>query len=309
MGRYYVHDLESDKLHIHTGGKADWLTLPDADRDAIKRGCLWSNSRGCWVSRAKWAGATMHLRPLLSRLGFEDRGEAGERLAFADKVTAVQERAEARAERAEARAVAADREADVRFNSHNIETLRGMQGEPVKLGHHSAGRHLRLIEKADTDMRKGCEAMDRRDHYRRRAESARATAEGAQYSNPAYLGRRLKEFEAEERLLMRRLEGKFYAHSDPEPISDEYRERLETLLAELRDKIGFFRHCFEECRGEVFDRETLKGKQFVLIRGTWERVVRLNPTTVSVYNICFQTEESQRKWPLKYLYAEVKGAK
>lgn len=31
--RYFVHDLETDKLRIHTGGKADWLTIAEADRD------------------------------------------------------------------------------------------------------------------------------------------------------------------------------------------------------------------------------------------------------------------------------------
>lgn len=44
--RYFIYDLESDKLHIFTGGKADWLTVAEADRKFIKSACLWSNSRG-----------------------------------------------------------------------------------------------------------------------------------------------------------------------------------------------------------------------------------------------------------------------
>jgi hypothetical protein len=307
MGRYYVHDLESDKLQIHTGGKAEWQQLAEADRQEIKRGCLWSNSRGCWVSRALAAKAKWHLAAVLGRLGFEDRGTVGERLTFAEKVEAQQERAETRAERSEDRAQAATAEAKARFNSHNIETLRGMQGEPVKIGHHSEGRHRRLIEKADNDMRKGCEALDKAKHYERRAEAARATAEGKQYSDPAFLGRRIKEQEAEERDLLRRMEGKGMIVSGPP--SEEYRQRLAQLLEDVRDKLGFYRHCLETCGQTVYTRETLKGKKYVLIRGRWEEIVRLNPTTVAVPNICFPEAASQRRWALKYIYAEVKDAK
>jgi hypothetical protein len=307
MNRYYVHDLETDKLHVHTGGKSDWMTLPENDRDTVKRNCLWSKSRECWVSKAK--GGRVWWIDVLTRNGFEDRGTVGARLAFAERVEARMERAEERAGRMEGRATDAAAEATARFNSTNIQTLRSMQGEPVKLGHHSAKRHLRLIEKCDNDMDKGCEAMGRKAHYERRAAASQATAEGKQYSDPGYLARRIREGEAEERQLLHKLEGKCYAYSDPKPIGDDYRGRLSAALEECRDKLGFFRHCLETCGRTVFDRASLKGKTLVLIRGTWERVVRLNPTTVSVYNVCFPTEESQRKWPLKYLYAEVRDAK
>lgn len=79
---------------------------------------------------------------------------------------------EARIERYLARAEKAKREANARFNSHNIKTLRDMAGEPVKIGHHSEKRHRRLIERADNDMRKGCEAMDAAKHYAEKAAAA-----------------------------------------------------------------------------------------------------------------------------------------
>ena len=84
-----------------------------------------------------------------------------------------EERREARIDRYRDRASRARSEANSRFNSHNIETLRGMQGEPVKIGHHSERRHRRLIERADNDMRKGVEAMDKASHYDSRADSTR----------------------------------------------------------------------------------------------------------------------------------------
>lgn len=84
-------------------------------------------------------------------------------------MTTYQERQEAKRERYEARAAKAEREAEARFNSHANETLRGMMGEPIKVGHHSEGRHRRLIDRAWKDMEKGAEAMDRAKHYQRKA--------------------------------------------------------------------------------------------------------------------------------------------
>lgn len=286
MTRYYVHDLETDKLHIHTGGKSDWLALPEKDRTALKSSCLWSKSRNCWVSRALAGRARIWLGDVLTRLGFEDRGEQGERLSFAEKLEAKQERAEERADRAEDRQDRAGVEASQRFNSSNIQAVRDLAGEPIKVGHHSEKRHRRLIEKADNDMRKGCEAMDRARHYARRAEAARATAEGKQYSDPAFLGRRIKDQETEERLLLRRLE---------EARDEDYMTRLDRALEDVRDKLGFYQHCLESCGRKLWDRESLKDKKEVLVRWGWCEIVKLNPTTVAVPNTCYPSPESQRK--------------
>jgi hypothetical protein len=308
--RYFIHNLETDKLEIHTGGKADWLSLPEADRDEIKRSCLWSGSRGCWVSRAKSGGTGFYfLRQHLPKLGFEDRGTEGARLTFAEQVAAIQERAESRADRMEDRADDARREAESRFKAERAILEHIPMGQPILVGHHSEKRHRSDLARADNHMRKAVEATEKRDHYRQRAAAARATAEGKQFGDPGYLQRRIREAEAEERLLLRRLEGKFYAHSEARPISDEYREQLTAALEECRDKLGFYRQCLEDCGGTAWNRETLKGKTFVLIRGRWEQIVRCNPTTVSVYNSVFPTEESQRKWPLKYQYGDVQDAR
>lgn len=61
------------------------------------------------------------------------------------------------------------REASARFDSNAIQTLRGMQGEPIKVGHHSEKRHRRLFERADNDMRAGSEALDKAKHHREKA--------------------------------------------------------------------------------------------------------------------------------------------
>jgi len=87
------------------------------------------------------------------------------------RIDAWKERKIDRAERLRDRAASARKEAATRFGSHNIETLRDMAGEPIKIGHHSEKRHRKLIERADNDMRKGCEATAKAKHYEARAES------------------------------------------------------------------------------------------------------------------------------------------
>lgn len=69
-----------------------------------------------------------------------------------------------------------ERAARACFSSPANETLRAMQGEPVKIGHHSERRHRRLIEKADRDMSKGCEELSRAEYWERRARAAEGNA-------------------------------------------------------------------------------------------------------------------------------------
>ena len=88
------------------------------------------------------------------------------------RIDAWKARKAARIARLRDRAERAEREAAARFNSHNVETLRGMAGEPIKIGHHSERRHRALIERADNDMRKGCEAMGEARQLGRRADAA-----------------------------------------------------------------------------------------------------------------------------------------
>lgn len=57
-------------------------------------------------------------------------------------------------------------------NSNNINAVIGMQGEPIKIGHHSEKRHRRLIEKAENDMKKSFELSQKAEYYREKAEAA-----------------------------------------------------------------------------------------------------------------------------------------
>ena len=83
-----------------------------------------------------------------------------------------EERKARRIERYRERARAADAEAAARWNSLANRTLLGMGGEPIKIGHHSEGRHRRLIERAHRDCDRASAAMAKAEHYRAKAAGA-----------------------------------------------------------------------------------------------------------------------------------------
>ncbi|HXI85305.1 MAG TPA: DUF3560 domain-containing protein [Verrucomicrobiae bacterium] len=295
-------------MNIFTGGKADWLSLPETKRNELKNSCLWSNRNGCWISRAK-AGNTYFLAQLLAELGFENQGTEGERLSFAEQIEVKQERAAERADRYEDRADKAEESSTALYNrAHSMADCIPL-GQPILVGHYSEGRDRRFRDRISKTFERGFEEGDKAKYYERRAVCARASADGSQYSDPRYLGNRIKETKAEIAVLENRLQGKFYHYSTPEPIADDYRNRLTVLLDEQHEKLEFYEHCLATCGREVFTKETLKGKQAVKIRGRWEPIVKLNPSTVAVPNICFPLPEDQRKYAMKYAYTEVQEAR
>lgn len=107
---------------------------------------------------------------------------------------------QARIERYRERARKAAAEAAARFNSRNIETVRGLMGEPIKIGHHSERRHRRLLELAERDIAAGVKADNLAEYYEQRAAAAeRNNAISADDPEAvAKLRERLAELEAKQ---------------------------------------------------------------------------------------------------------------
>lgn len=80
-----------------------------------------------------------------------------------------EQKQEARRERLEARAAANRTEGHRRIHEATREGALPPMGEPIKVGHHSEGKHRAAIKRSDMNMRKGCEALDKADHYERAA--------------------------------------------------------------------------------------------------------------------------------------------
>jgi hypothetical protein len=118
----------------------------------------------------------------------------------AERIARWRRHREGRAIRFEELAEKAKREANARFNSHNIQTVRGMAGEPVKIGHHSEKRHRRLLERADNDMRASFEASEKAKHYQAKALAAESndSIDGRDPEALDKLREKLAELEADQ---------------------------------------------------------------------------------------------------------------
>lgn len=208
---------------------------------------MWSRSINGWVSRCKGGKGRFYALEVLTRNGFEDRGTDGERLSFAEQVETQQARAEARAERFEDRADTAAERSDALYKRAHTMAEAIPFGQPILVGHHSEKRDRNYRDRIHGTFGKAFEENDKRKHYESRAASARATADGDKYSDPGYLERRIKENKADIAITNLRLQGKAYAYSAAKEISDEYRERLNGILAEEQEKLDFHLHCLETC--------------------------------------------------------------
>lgn len=86
--------------------------------------------------------------------------------------TDFEERRQRRIARYKELAEKAEEKANYYANSPNVQALRDLMGEPVKVGHHSERRHRRLIERADRDKTRALELFRKAEYYRQKAEAA-----------------------------------------------------------------------------------------------------------------------------------------
>lgn len=205
--------------------------------------------------------------------------EAGKIARQADRVDALDAKAERKSAAADAAWEAAKRDLG--------RLPEG--GEPIKIGHHSEGRHRAAIARADRSMGRSVAASADADRAAERAETASHTT-GARY-NPVTVANRIEKIGADIRRTEREIAADRYdSEAGYVPASDELKaaraKRAAPRLAELRDQLTYW----EGVRaGQIADgtatgytREQIKKGDLVKIRGQWREVVRANPKTVSV---------------------------
>ena len=125
--------------------------------------------------------------------------------------TNFEERRQRRIARYKELAEKAEEQANYYANSPNVQVLRDMMGEPVKVGHHSERRHRRLIERADRDGARAVELWRKAEYYRRKAKAAENSR--AIYSDDPNALEKLRE-------KLRALEE---AHEEGKRLNKEYR--------------------------------------------------------------------------------------
>lgn len=299
----YSRNLETQKIELHFE-KSTYMALPDETKKKIKSNFLWSNYAKGWVSRAKGNNA-WHAEQIAKELNLTFDGETGEKLTFAEQIEREQNRAADRAERMEERAEKAEQRSTSAYETAKEIGSFIPFGQPILVGHHSEGRHRRDINRIDNAMRKSCEESDKAKYYEDKAETAKRTAEGAQYTKPTYLSNRIKEARANLSKLNRYKEGKVYSYSEPKPISEEYANRLDIRIAEETEKLNFFTEKLAAL-GEIHTKESLKAAKVTHVkrRGTWYPIKSLNAQSVTILNWI-----SIGTWTWKCTYEEIQGTK
>ncbi|WP_262338922.1 DUF3560 domain-containing protein [Gordonia sp. CNJ-863] len=168
-------------------------------------------------------------------------------------------------------------------------------GEPIKVGHHSEGRHRRAIDRAHNALGKAVAADREADRAASRAESAARTTELR--NSPVTVANRIDKLEAEQRADQRALDGhtrtlftdgRGVKHTEKTTAATgEYRERLIARMAERAATITYWQgirtaQIADGAAGD-YSADTITAGDLVKIRHHgWTPVLRTNKKTVSV---------------------------
>lgn len=285
-------------VHTHEEGTLITGTARgDGSGDILKRtGWRWGRSIGAWyVPHSRDRNAKLHVvdpaRDALEAAGFIVTADIDNTARSAAEVEAAKaERAEHRADalaaKAERKAAAAEQAAST---AHAAVDRLPWGGEPVKIGHHSEGRHRRDIGRAHATMGKSVAAGAEADTAAARAAiAARATA--ARHA-PVTVGNRIEKLKAEVRSHQRTLNGYTRAQGSPyqeevPPATGAMAEQARSLLAVAADHLAYWESVRESqiSEGIVKDigPDTVKAGDTVHTWGGWRKVRRVNKKSVSV---------------------------
>lgn len=164
-------------------------------------------------------------------------------------------------------------------------------GEPIKVGHHSEGRHRRALERAGRRWDRSMEAHRDADHARQRAEAAEPTT--AHRFAPGVTRRRIDRIEADRRRYERsraRYARTLETLGDDDEKAAGLRDaiaRLDERIGEVVDQVSYWRDQLEAARAAgvlLFERSMLRRGDRVKVGGSWwpYPVQRVNAKTVTV---------------------------
>lgn len=286
---------------------------------AIKanRSWTWSRHAGAWLLRS-----SRHRRPkfheidamerTLTALGYQVTREIDEAMPTveqqeADLADRLDQRADRLGERAEkwsGKSAASRAAADAVYDLIPL-------GQPMMPGHYSYPADRNRRERADNNMRSSFEQADYGAELSRRSDAAAAHM-GARH-NPVTVGNRIAKLEADRRAVQRQLTGDRGLETDADeggntgdqPVvhtpDSERVERLAAEAADLDEQITYWKDVYAALQAggqaSTAGPATVARGDWVLVRGHWYRVRRVNKKTVSVPSHLVKTPEpGRREW-------------
>lgn len=229
---------------------------------------------------------------------------------YADKRAARSERHERNAARYEGRAEGRERKANEvagQLAGDPMYSDYGIMTEPIKVGHHSEGRHRRAKERVSRKMGQAVQLGREAAELRGRASAALAAAKPDSERSAAFMMRRIEGLGAELRRIERTIAGHHTSGlgAVPADLSTEWGQRLAAKRDELAEGVAYWEALLDGCGGVLHSKATIKAGD--TITGQWvggrARVERTNAKTVSIILL----DHPLIGWKGKVPYAEIVG--
>ena len=169
-----------------------------------------------------------------------------------------------------------------------------MQGEPIKVGHHSERRHRRDLDRAHALDEKSWRAAREAQHAATGARSAAAHMRHRE--DPYRTARRLETLNADRRKVQREMDGytrnfrngrgEIYTSEVREPATGAWRGRLLERVADLDEQIRYWSAHLEQAKADGTYRPVMvadiRPGDAIRHGGGWDRVAKVNKTTITV---------------------------
>jgi hypothetical protein len=202
------------------------------------------------------------------------------------------ERSAERADRLRARAGRRQAASDAAYDRASQISERFAAGQPILIGHHGEARARRDRDRVHAAMDRSCALRGEAQRYQAAAEAADHNA--TRQDSPQLIARRIKRHTAEEARIQRSLTGyqrRFrsrdgYQVEDHPAATGVHREQLLAELQHVRAALAADEQALADLAADgtwrPIDPATIKPGDAIRARGRWEKVVRVNRTTVSV---------------------------
>ncbi|NDZ77021.1 DUF3560 domain-containing protein [Streptomyces sp. SID10853] len=269
-------------------GSAEILRLREYGRTQ-RQPFRWSRNLDCWYlphsrDHATYTPSLERLAQRLRDAGFEVTLtiDNSDRRSFSEAEQERKEEAEGRAERFGEYAANAAQSSEAAWKQSHDISERFAFGQPILVGHHSEGRARRDHARMDDAMHKSISGSDRASHWTGRAQAA---ANYQQFrKDPGRTLRRLDKLRADLRAVEKWQRGQSAKGFSRNPADPE----LEIEHQELTEEIAHWEKVIKDAEAEgfkIWSRADFKRGDFVLYRGTWYEVLRVNPKSVTIPHI------------------------
>lgn len=263
-------------LEILRGLYGNWRWFPSIQQIGIgqsrdKPAHTYKIYRAAEALRAAGHGVTVEINETVTR-------------TFAEAEAERYERADDRAERLGRYADNANGRSEAAYKRSDDLSRRFEGGQPILIGHHSEKTSWNALRKSHDAMRRGADEAKVARHFENRRTAAEAYQDRRE-SVPTTL-RRIKKLEAEDRQLVRRLNGTgLEMHGENVPANGRYAERLIMRLGRIAEEVAYWRDLVAKREAEgvkVWSKADFAKGDFVRFLGSWYEVLRVNAKSLSI---------------------------